>query len=373
MLKAINKIFTEQLKLSPDIWAVICLAIVVVAFVVALLVGLLAGDFKKIKSLMGAVAKNPKTAVAQMKKMPASIKTLYKNARMGNIKPSTLVTEQVCVEQPYSHSLAGKIWLVTFVATVIAALLAPSAVALGALSATDAEVAANAVGGVLSVPVLVLILGGLFTLLGGIIGRAAYSGAFKTYAKFAAAIDGDDGHAAPAFSEPQPATTTYTEPVVEAQATEYNAEPVYAEPQGGYAEPQTGYAEPQGYAQPQNAYAEPEPVTPQESDAEIRRRAREEAMAQARAQQEAMARQQAQAQQQQAAPTQNAAATPLDDIIEQIDRIDREGATRERMRELASQLQRERAKPENKSADKQKRITDAVNKLLKAMQSSTRR
>ena len=375
MLETLNKLFGEQLKLSPDMWAILLAVVVAVAFIVALVVGLLCGSFKKIKSLMKASTRNPSVVVAQMKKMPASVKALYKNARMSNIKPSSLVTEQVCVEQPYKHSLISKIWLVTLVATVISAALA--FVVIPIAPAAEDAVVSGAVG-VYSATALVLILGGLLTLVGAIIGAVVHGGAVKAYDKFAAVIDGDnqaDTHqAAQAYSEPQ---QVYAEPQ---QA--YNAQPqddfgaqqayepqqhddfgtqqVYAEPQQAYAaQPQDDFGTQQAYA------AEPVMATQQESEEETRRRAREEALAQMRAQQ--AAQQQAQTAQQQAG------MSSADDVIARIEQIDREGAPRETMREVATLLQKERAKPENKTPEQQRRLNEALSKLLKAMSAASKK
>lgn len=387
MLETLDKLFGEQLKLSPDYWAILLTVVVAVAFFVTLLVGLLGGNYKKIKSLMKASVHNPSVVVAQMKKMPTSVKTLYKNARIANIKPSSVVTQQVCVEQPYKHSLVSKIWLVTFVTTVICAALAFVLMPIAPVDAKNAAAAAMSMSQ-FSATALILILGGLLTLIGAIVGKVSHGGACKVYDKFVPVLDGDSS------DREQPQThETYSEQhdnYTQAQATEYSAEAqqVYAEPQQEYVEPQNVYAE-----QPQNVYAEPmqnddfgtaqpyaEPVTVsnQESDEEIRRRAREEALAQMRAQQA----QQQQAQQAQptqpqtppqAAQAQPAGNSSVDDVIAKIEQIDREGAPRETMREVATLLQKERAKPENKTPEQQRRLNEALSKLLKAMSAATKR
>lgn len=358
-------------KLSADIWLLLLLAVVVVAFVVPLIVGLVAGTFAKIKGNMKRAVAKPSTAVAQMKTMPAKVKALYKTARLSNAKPSVLVTQAECVDEPFKQSLISKVWLITLIATAICA-------AIAYFTAPIAKVTEDAKVDLLTVaslsPVFVLIVGGLLTLIGGIIGKVVYGGAVKTYAKFAPIIDGE----APAAGEHAQAQA---QQAYEPQAA-YAAEPVgnaYAEPQAEYAaEPvQNAYA-----AEP--AYEEPVAVVAnehQESDEEIRRRAREEAIAQARAQQaQAQAQaQQAQAQQQAApkAAQQQSAATggtsSADDVIAQIEKISREGAPRETMRDVATLLQKERAKPENKTPEQQKRLNEALSKLLKAMSAATKK
>ena len=362
MLEALTKLFTETLKLSADVWLIICLAVLVVAFAVPLIAGLVAGRLKAVKTVMKSAIAHPQTAVAAMKRMPASIKAQYKNARMGNLRPSMLVTEQMCVAEPYKRSLISKVWISTLAATVVCS---------GVAYFSAPTVPENSVSALVISPLTVFILGGLLTAIGGIIGKCVYGGAVKTYEKFIPVLDGDQVKGAepaaaqaaqqPAYSEPQAA---YSEP----QTAYAEAQPVYEEqPQQVYAEPQAAYAEPQ-----QTAYAEAQPVyeeqpqvvnvAPQESDEEIRRKAREEALAQARAQQQAA--------QPKAAP---AGGTSADDVIAQIEKIDRDGAPRETMREVATLLQRERAKPENKTPEQQKKLNEALSKLLKAMSAASRK
>ncbi len=378
MLETLAKLFGEQLALSPDLWAILLVAVVVIAFVVTLVAGLVGGNFKKIKSLMAGTVKNPSVAVAQMKKMPASVKALYKNARMSNLKPSSLVTVDVCVEKPYKHSFISKVWLVTLVATLVCALLAFVIIPIAPVD--DPAAAAAVAAGVYAAPALILILGGILTLVGGIVGRAAYGGAVKLYDKFAVAIDGDNTQSA---QESVQQTEVYA---AEPQADFIQAQgpqQVYAEPQQEFVEPQSMYAEPQNaYNEPpirddfgSEPYAEPVVMQQQESDEEIRRKAREEAMAQMRAQQAAA---QAQAQAQQTPPPPppvqpQAAPSSADDVIARIEQIDREGAPRETMREVATLLQKERAKPENKTPEQQRRLNEALSKLLKAMSAATKR
>ncbi|MDE7464160.1 MAG: hypothetical protein K2M48_03930 [Clostridiales bacterium] len=427
MLEALSKFY--ELIPSADIWFYIVLGIVGLTFLITLIIGLAAGEFKHVKSLMKQAVAHPQSSVAVMKQMPVAIKKQYKHARMINAEPSMFVTEQLCVDLPYKRSLLSKVWIATFVATLICSLFALGLMGFGVALVTT------------------LLVGGLLTFIGAIVGRASCGGARKTYVSFVAAIDGEKRVAdfgAPAqpeptsfdrTSEPSPVMGNYAgaeqapETVyADAEATafaeraaqpfEAQAEPVQAEPvYGGYAEPvQNAYAEPQQAYTAQQAYAEPvvEPVVtvePQESEAEIRRRAREEALAQARAQQQAQAAQaaaaqaqaaqaaaqaqaaaaqaqaaaqaaaqaqaaQAQAAQNRAAQTQATAAhgsSSADDIIARIEQIDREGAPRETMREVATLLQKERSKPENKTPEQQKKLNEALSKLLKAMSSANRK
>lgn len=390
MLETLKKLFGETLGLTAEYWTIVLIAVPVLAFIVTLAIGLTCGKFKKIKSVMRMAANNPVASVAAMKQMPASVKILYKNARVAGAKPSAVVTESVCVIEPYRASLVSKIWLVTLIATLVCSALAFTVTPIAvAPKKVDSDAAAQAI---LMAPYLaastVLVAGGLFTLIGAIIGMCARNSAAKLYEKFIPALDGDyktnGEEQAQAYSEPQPA---YAEP----QQDYAEPQQVYAEPQQDYAEPQQVYAEPQQeYAEPQQVYAEPQQVYAEsqqtvaaepvmsgnaESDEDIRRKAREEAIARARQEQ---AQAQARAQAQQAPQTQQAAQQPagsstVDDVIAQIEKIDRDGAPRETMREVATLLQKERNKPENKTPEQQRRLNEALTKLLRAMTAASRK
>lgn len=400
MTKSLYKLFSQQLGLSADVWMILAVVIVVLAFAVTLVIGLVSGKLKSTKAAMKLAISQPTAVVSAMKRMPADIKAQYKNARLGNIRPSMLVTEDLCVDKPYKSSLVSKVWLVTFVATLVCAVLAYAMTTLAVAGmkleeVTDEEQLSALEFAPMVGMGLVAIVGGLLTLVGAIVGKVVHDGAVGTYEKFVHALDGDKAGASPAMSEPQ---QVYAEPQQQyAEPQTYSAEPqqAYAEPQQEYtAEPQQVYAEPQQdyAAEPQQVYAEAQPqqdraaepvqataeaqpsepvmVTPQESDEEIRRKAREEALAQARAQaMEAQRQAQAEAQ----AQAQAAAASSVDDVIERIEKIDREGASRETMREVATLLQKERAKPENKTPEQQKRLNAALSKLLKAMSAASRK
>lgn len=383
MLEALSKMFAD-LKLSADVWFIILTLVVVAAFVITLVVGLMIGKLKSVKSAMRAAVANPNAVVGAMKKMPAGIKGRYRTARMTNTKPSVLITEQMCVNEPYKSSLISKVWLVTLVATLICAAIAflmipmsiqvaamnaeiPEALAEGAEAGEEVAAALENIyaplyGGYVG-PTVILALGGILTLVGGIVGRAVRSGSAKLYAKFVPAMDGEAGGAQQHVQQPQMQAQFNEAPEYAAEAQEA---PVYA------AEPQAEYVAPT--QEPVYEQAAPVVNERQESDEDIRRRAREEALAQARAQQQAA---QAQAQAQTAAQQPRAQAaggsSSVNEVIAKINDIEANGASREAMREVATQLQKERAKPENKTPDAQKRLNEALSKLLKAMSAATKK
>lgn len=440
-MESINKLFTETLNLSAGIWMVILLAVVAVAFLVSLIAGLMTGEFKTVKGLMAQVVSKPSNALIVMKKMPTPISKQYKRARVANLKPSDYVTELECVYVPYAHSLISKVWLVTFVATVICAaigfLVAPLAFKAAIANAVNTGEEVNYAvyeNAQFIIPVMVLIVGGLLTLVGGILGRVFYGGAKKVYAKFVDAIDGDAGKPAEPVKAPvqnDMGGFAFEQPAAEPVITDsvISSEPV-AEPVGyGDMDAEVEKTEQNHFdfgAEPVTEEPVAEPFAPEapvdiESDEEIRMRAREEAIARMRAEQEAQeaarleeeqarkaaeeeaakaaaeaqarAEEQARAEAQAAAEAQakaeaeaaakaaqeaQVADTPTgtssaDDVIARIEKINREGAPRETMREVATLLQKERAKPENKTPEQQKKLNEALSKLLKAMSAASRK
>lgn len=416
MLEYLNKLFTETVKLSQEIWLIILLAVVGAVFLITLIVGLVAGEFNKTKSLMKRAAANPAKAVAFMKQMPPVVKKEYKRARMAGVEPSAFVTEADCVDRPFARSLVSKIWLVTLIATVVCAMIgffvAPLA-AQSAIAAENARIAAEIEAGAEGVestlderllanamyilPLLIFACGGILTLIGGIVGLGAHSGAHGVYSKFAVAIDGGAQVEQPIEQPVQSAQDG-----IAFESRDDGAQAYADDGQAMYAEPQQEYVEPQAYAEPQQEQVYATPVQDMQGrNEEEMRRAREEAIARARAEQEAQiaaqqaaarqaaaqqaaqqqfAAQQAARQQQQSQPqpqpqpaAQNSGPSSADEVIARIEQIDREGAPRETMREVASLLQKERQKPENKTPEQQKKLNEALSKLLKAMSAASRK
>ena len=393
MIAVFEYLFTQTIKLAPDLWLYILLAVVAVSFVVALVVGLLCGEFRTVKVRMRGVVNSPDKVIAEMKLMPVSVKKQYKTARMANARPSDFLSQRDLVEAPYKASLISKIWLVTFVATIVCSLIAFFVMPLALVPLAESEDGlAGLTMSMYIAPMIILLVGGLLTLVGAIIGKCSYGGAVKLYAKFVPAVDGDVKPAVKGQAEP-----AQQQQAVYAQPEQEPVQAYAAEPQENVEYAAEQVAEP--YVQ-QEPYAEPV-VEPAADD---RAAAREEAMARMRAEQEAAQRAaaqeaqaraaqeqqeraarmeaaravQAQAQAQAAQHAQPAAAaqsgtSSADDVIARIEKIDREGAPRETMREVATLLQKERAKPENKTPEQQKKLNEALSKLLKAMSAASRK
>ena len=94
-----------------------------------------------------------------------------------------------------------------------------------------------------------------------------------------------------------------------------------------------------------------------------------------RAQREAQlkARREAQAQQNASAKAQTEPTVGAEDVIARIDKISTEGASLPAMKEVAMLLQKERNKPENKNPEQQKRLNEALSKLLRAMSAAQKK
>lgn len=351
MIGIFSKMFTEQLKLSPDLWLIALAAIVVVAFAVPVALGLVSGSFKTISSRMKAGGANGAKAYEQMKLMPAEIKQPYKTARMVNAVPSTLVTRELCVDKPYRQSLLSKAWIVTFIATAVCAALAFVLIEISPVSpikedAAPEEIAAAAKAARIAPYVgtaVVLMLGGILTLVAGVIAHSAFGGAVKAYAKFAVALDGgaqSQGYAdarsddeQSGYTEAQPVYGDYdnrsvgAEPVVQTVEEDVRRRPF----DGGRVQNESPRPAAQAArtAEPPKTVVSPKPQSAQ--------------------------------------PQAGASSVSIDSIVAQIDKLSAEGATREKMREIAALIQKERSKPENKTPELQNKLNAALTKLLKAM------
>lgn len=397
MLEIFNKLFTEYIKLAPEYWAIVFLSVILLTFFITLVVSLVTGRFNEIRFMMAKAVSAPNTVVALMKKMPVSIKKQYKLARTTDKEPSAYVTEHAMVTVPFRSALINKFWLVTLVATISCTVLAYFIIPLAASTVKPIEGASAeeivrlektlALAGY-AIPAIVMLFGSVLTLIAGIIGKAAYSGAIKLYAKFVPVLDGDSksrGQTQEQLQMQMPNTIDNLyglggEPVqfdAQQQPQQYEeTQPIFTEQQPVY-DPKQDYFEP----------VQETPITtepPRQSDEEIRRKEREErdaarkAAAQAYAAEQSAARRAAAEQAVKARTESRQAAastgsTTVDDVIARIEQIDREGAPRETMREVAALLQKERAKPENKNPEQQKKLNDALSKLLKAMSAASRK
>lgn len=377
------------------------LGLQVVLLIVGVICALSGGELKTFTKLaQGYLKGRIQGETAVMKQMPLQIKKLYKRARKtSGGKPSDWMTPEACVFSPYKASFASKLTAYTAYSTIIAVAIGGG---LGVLC-----------GGVSSALVIVALcaaLGAILTAVAALISSSLYKGAYKTYVQFINRLDGDTA-AQPApqaqeYEQPAESFTAY-EPQAEQAAEPVVEQPVYQQPvyEGGAYEQPVFEQQPETFEQPVFAQAsekidyEPatEPSEPivtaqpaepviepvvQEDPAAARAKAKAEAIAAMKAEQERIRKEQeeraramqAEMQAKAAAEAQAKAAAEAkadtvstEDVIARIEQIDRDGAPLSTMKEVALLLQKERSKPENKTPEQQRKLNEALSKLLKAM------
>ena len=217
-----------------------------------------------------------------MKAMPQAVSRAYNRAETLGGNPADFMTHEACVSVPFRVSVMSKLTLVNFCSTVFIALLAQFLMAY------------YSVTGTVNAPLLVLVCGGVLTVVSAIISAASYRASVRRYNDFVAVL-GRAYNDRKAASAPAPASALAP---VEQRTESPVCQPAPAVPA---------------------AYPDSRPVVPEE------------------------------------------------DVVARIDRISREGAPLSVMREVALLLQQERAKPENKTPEQQRRLNEALSKLLKAM------
>ncbi len=385
-------------KLNTVVWLAIAAGIVVAVFVVLLALSM-GGDLGKFKKIAKQVIKKPdlQTCNATAKQLPTRVRKQYKTVKQTGAKPDDVITPDACVYAPFKESVASSFPNAVMSAGILCILLS---FFVGFYVKDAAETFLY----ILTVPAIVTVLVMILRLAAGLISSAILKNGVKAYNGYVSALASvlHGGHAAA-----EQAPVMQDEPIS-------NEPPVYAQAQAAYGntfdepthitveledEPVAVTAEPEPIAaEPEPVRVEPEPIVmqePQESEEELRARARAEAMAAARAEQAAaqaaaaqaqaqaaaqaaaQARAAQQAQAAQAAQTAQAAApsgaSSADEVIARIEKIKQEGASLAQMKEVALQLQKERAKPENKTPEQQRRLNEALAALLKAMSSATKR
>lgn len=415
--------------ISGDIGLYVALGLCAAVFLIVLAVGLgTQGALGKFRSLAAKAVKNPTAANvnACMQKMPVKVKKQYKRAMMTGVKPSDLVSVDAAVNTPYNKSALSVMSRVTLLGALTAMCIG---VGITFALAQDAIEALTKSGVIIACSALV---GGLFASVCAIVSSCSYKGAVK---KYDALVDVLDAAAAAvsqgeqARQETKPVYGDYTAPEPEtAEPVRESAEqdayyvpddgdvsaqslgqeedavieetPVYEQPvhvQSDFADEdiapeETVISQPE----PQPAFVMPEPepqpveqvVEREESPAPIReepvketeennaaKAAAQKRLEELRAQREAQLKAQREAAAQARATAQANAtmSASAENVIEQIEQIDRNGAPLPVMKEVAMLLQKERAKPENKTPEQQKKLNEALSKLLKAMSAANKR
>ncbi len=365
----------------------VALGIVAVVFIIGLILSV-GGDLSKFKKVVATVKKNPTLTAcnATAKELPLRVRKQYKKFKQTNCKPDDAITPDAAVYSPYKESVAAHFPGAVMAAGILCILFSFFA----GLYVKDAE---NYMIATLLVTVGVMI----FRLLAGIISSSIVRGGIKAYNTYmdilGKAVSGS-GESAETIEQSKSDEIPFVradENIVTEQPKPYGDTfdaPTHISVE--LADETTAEIHTAAEPIPQTVVVEPS----QESEDAMRARARAEAMAQARAEQaqrEAAAQaaaqaqaaqaaaQQAQAQaaqaQAQAAQTQAqpASGSSADDVIARIQKITQEGAPLATMKEVALLLQRERAKPENKTPERQRKLNEALAALLKAMSGATRK
>lgn len=422
MIDKIMNFVSSNMSAYMDYVFYALLGIQAVVFIIGLVCALGNGELNAFKKLAKKFLKGEiRGETSVMKLMPVKIKKQYKRARKTpGAKPSDYITVDSCVLVPYSASLMSKLAPFTAYTTVLVAILGMGLGAIVEGGLTDV---------VWTMGACIAVLGVVLTALSAIISHASKSGALKLYDRFMAKIDGGPGEEAePEVMQQETVAEVETEAEPEETAPVIDSA-VFEEPtSGGYDiptrdsityEPATEQREEEiVIEQPapeavmvetpavdpaaERARAKEEAIAAMRAEQERIRREHEEAAAQeaeraraeaeakareaqakaqeqaearAKAQAEARARMQAQqAQAQRTVPPQTAAAAEAkanaattEDVIARIEQINKEGAPLSTMKEVALLLQKERAKPENKTPEQQRKLNEALSKLLKAM------
>lgn len=402
MIQKISEIFGKiPESLRDDIGLYVGLGLAVLVFVAALAVSLAGkGEFGKFVSLAkSAIKDGTRNGVnSVMKKMQKGVVGQYRHALHSGSKPSECICETDAIVIPFKTCAMSKFPLATAIGAAIA-----MCVGVGISVAISGKIGESE--GI--TVALVALVGGILTLVAAAVSSATFKGGKRTYVKFTETLDllsaqsGTQSESAPASEEIRMSENAQTEEVVYEQSETYAS---YEQPATEAEGPSAEYATPV-YEQPEYA-AEPaveaDGPTPEEIEAE-RAAAREEALKAQRAEQEEIARRQeaekaaaaqrrleelraqreaqlkarreAQAQQNASvhAQAQTEPSVGAEDVIARIDRISAEGAPLPAMKEVAMLLQKERNKPENKTPEQQKRLNEALAKLLRAMSAAQKK
>lgn len=384
-------------KLNGMILLIAALGIVAVVFVLGVVFAL-GGDLGKFKKVAKKVIKEPtlNNCNATAKELPIRARKQYKTVKQTGCKPDDAITPDACVYAPFKESAAAHMPGAVMAAGILAILFSFFAAPF------VKESAAGNLNIVYVLPAVVTAGVMIFRLAAGLVSSAILKSGMKAYNGYVGVLGkvlsggGAAAHeagndSAPAYEhstgEPRAYDATFDAPeriTVELaeEENEVKAEPVT------------------------ETVAEAETVVmtePVEDEAAQKARARAEAMAAARAEQaaaQAAAAQAAQAAAQKAAeqaaaqaaahataaqaqpvhsnpaPAQaatSAATSSADEVIARIETIKREGAPITAMKEVALALQKERAKPENKTPEMQRKLNEALAALLKAMSSANKK
>ncbi len=422
MLRTIGNYLT---KLSADMWAYVLLGVLGAVFIVGLVLTFVGGDLNKFVSCAKKFLKSPsaKSATESAKNMPVKIRKLYKRAKMTGEKPSDVINFDACITGPHASSFSSRFTL----ATVFSSLIV-TAIALGVfvfLGAYEGLALIGIAGGVLSliagivsavkyngaVKVYNKYVDALDKLSKGGNYDGSADAAANRFAQGGAAQAQDDHETvveeAPVYAEADEpivgdavvTEAVTTEPVVESSSYDATFEKsnkldveIEEEPAEESAPKNNDLNEIEEEIRREREEAERAERERQRAEARNaaieRARAAQAAAAQADREQTVVTAPPVQPEPAQTVtpppaqtvvtppPAQEAPASgtsSADSVIARIEQINRDGAPLATMKEVALLLQQERAKPENKTPEQQRKLNEALSSLLKAMSSATRK
>lgn len=344
-------------KISLDKWLYVCVGAIALTFILGLIFSLATGNARKFKKVARLSLNNPFLAdvVANADELPNKARKLFFRANAGE-KPSDVMGIDACVLAPFATSFAANFCKIVL---VISAAMAGFIFAIGNyLAYSSITNGAYNITNVYTALALVIAVGLIFSFLAGLISIAIRAGVVKTYEEYMELLDRLIKSNCKCDCSDNKAIA---DGINLAEAT--NSADLFKLDEPKFIQEKKS-----------NLSAE--------TDAELIARAHEQA-AQAQAAMQAQAAAQAQAAKA-AAQAQAAAAqiiaqqTPVvsssvEDVIARIDRISREGASLNTMKEVAQALQKERAKPENKTPEATRRLNESLTILLKSMASAIKR
>jgi hypothetical protein len=421
-------------KVSPDIWLYICLGILAAGFIAVLLVTLLAGDVNKFKRAAKIVISSPsdqKAAIVAAKRMPSKVTKLYKRVKATGEKPGDVIGVDSAINVPYYTSVAPKFTLIMLLTTIFTVFLM---LAGGYISTAKTTAGFSAVYADLAV---VAVAGLIFTVIAFVVSALFYKGAVKKYDAYISALDalskdggfenvdlgeadaavmkkpaqkgkkpdnaasvtedaaedipvytpayepqsegkeqsyggyqmqaeGFDPKAGEAFTISSPNVVTNNGPMANTVIIEEdNPAPAAQSSRPGFGRPYSGESAPVFEPVAEPSVSAPRMSVPLTTAQDLRARA--EAARAERMEREKAANQAA------AESKPMGVSGSADEVVKKIEKAASEGAPLSTMKEIALQLQQERAKPENKTPEMQKKLSEAQVMLIKAMSSALRK
>ena len=384
-------------KLNGMILLIAALGIVAVVFVLGVVFAL-GGDLGKFKKVAKKVIKEPtlNNCNATAKELPIRARKQYKTVKQTGCKPDDAITPDACVYAPFKESAAAHMPGAVMAAGILAILFSFFAAPL------VKERAAGNLNVVYVLPAVVTAGVMIFRLAAGLVSSAILKSGMKAYNGYVGVLGkvlsggGAAAHeagndSAPAYEhstgEPRAYDATFDAPeriTVELaeEENEVKAEPVtetvaeaetvvMAEPvEDEAAQKARARAEAMAAARAEQAAAQAAAAQAAQAAAQ---KAAEQAAAQAAAHATAAQAQPAQSNPAPAQAAPSAATSSADEVIARIETIKREGAPITAMKEVALALQKERAKPENKTPEMQRKLNEALAALLKAMSSANKK